>query len=298
MPTLQSWIQLAVYLAVLLLLAWPLGKWLAAVADGRLPRWLGPIVRVENAIYRLAGVDAGREHVVAALCGRHGRLQRRSACSSSTRLQRLQGVAAAQSAGAWPAVSPDSSFNTAVSFVTNTNWQGYGGESTMSYLTQMLAPGGAELLLRRDRHRRRLGADPRLRRAHVADGSATSGSTSTRSTLYVLLPISLVFALVLVSQGVIQNFDAYKDATTLEVNAYQQPKNGPDGQPLKDAKGEPVMEDVKAPTQSIADGPDRLAGGDQDARHQRRRLLQRQLGASVREPDAALQLRSRCCRSS
>jgi potassium-transporting ATPase potassium-binding subunit len=77
----------------------------------------------------------------------------------------------------------------------------------------------------------------------------------TRLTVWLLVPISLVYAVFLVSQGVIQNFDAYQDVTTLEVNAYQQPKNGPDGQPLKDAKGNPVMEDLKTPTQTIAMGP-------------------------------------------
>jgi K+-transporting ATPase ATPase A chain len=77
----------------------------------------------------------------------------------------------------------------------------------------------------------------------------------TRLTAWLLLPLSLVFAVFLVGQGVIQNFDAYKDVTTLEVNAYQQPKNGADGQPLKDAKGNPVMEDMKTATQSLAMGP-------------------------------------------
>jgi len=94
-------------------------------------------------------------------------------------------------------------------------------------------------------------------------GFAARSSTSignfwvdlTRVTLYVLLPISFVFALFLVGQGVVQNFDAPREVATLEVNVYQQPKNGPDGQPLKDAKGQSVMEDVKTATQSIAMGP-------------------------------------------
>ena len=77
----------------------------------------------------------------------------------------------------------------------------------------------------------------------------------TRITAWLLVPLSLVFAVFLVGQGVIQNFDAYKDVTTLEVNAYQQPKSGPDGQPLKDAKGNPVMEDLKTATQTLAMGP-------------------------------------------
>jgi len=252
MPTLQSWIQLAVYLVVLLLLAWPLGKWLAAVADGRLPGWLGPIARLENAIYRLAGVDPAestswKRYAVAAVAFNV------LGVVVVYALQRLQGVLPLNPQ-AMAAVSADSSFNTAISFVTNTNWQGYGGESTMSYLTQMLALAVQNFFSAATA----IAVVWALIRGFVARSSGTVGNfwvDATRSTLYVLLPISLVFAVFLVSQGGIQNFDAYKDATTLEVNAYQQPKNGADGQPLKDAKGEPVMEDVKAATQSIAMGP-------------------------------------------
>jgi K+-transporting ATPase ATPase A chain len=252
MPTLQSWIQLAVYLVVLLLLAWPLGKWLAAVADGRLPRWLTPIARLENAMYRLAGVDPAestswRRYAVAVV------VFNLLGVVVVYALQRLQGVLPLNPQ-AMAAVSPDSSFNTAISFATNTNWQGYGGESTMSYLTQMLALTVQNFFSAATA----IAVVWALIRGFVARSSGTVGNfwvDVTRSTLYVLLPISLVYAVFLVSQGSIQNFDAYKDATTLEVNAYQQPKNGPDGQPLKDAKGEPVMEDVKAATQSIAMGP-------------------------------------------
>jgi K+-transporting ATPase ATPase A chain len=252
MPTLQSWLQLVVYLVVLLLLAWPLGKWLAAVADGRLPRWLTPIARLENAMYRLAGVDAAestswKRYAIAVVAFNL------LGVVVVYALQRLQGVLPLNPQ-AMAAVSPDSSFNTAISFATNTNWQGYGGESTMSYLTQMLALTVQNFFSAATA----IGVVWALIRGFVARSSGTVGNfwvDVTRSTLYVLLPISLVYAVFLVSQGSIQNFDAYKDATTLEVNAYQQPKNGPDGQPLKDAKGEPVMEDVKAPTQSIAMGP-------------------------------------------
>ncbi|HWK84480.1 MAG TPA: potassium-transporting ATPase subunit KdpA, partial [Caldimonas sp.] len=248
----QSWIQLAVYLVVLLLLAWPLGKWIAAVADGRLPKWLAPVVRLENAMYRLAGVDPAestswKRYAVAAVAFNV------LGVVVVYALQRLQGVLPLNPQ-AMAAVSPDSSFNTAVSFVTNTNWQGYGGESTMSYLTQMLALAVQNFFSAATA----VAVVWALIRGFVARSTGTVGNfwvDATRSTLYVLLPISIVFAVFLVSQGSIQNFDAYRDATTLEVNAYQQPKNGPDGQPLKDAKGNPVMEDVKAPTQSIAMGP-------------------------------------------
>jgi K+-transporting ATPase ATPase A chain len=252
MPTLQSWIQLAVYLVVLLLLAWPLGKWIAAVADGRLPRWLGPIVRLENAIYRIAGVDPAestswQRYAVATVAFNV------LGVVVVYALQRLQG-ALPLNPQAMAGVSPDSSFNTAISFVTNTNWQGYGGESTMSYLTQMLALAVQNFFSAATA----IAVVWALIRGFVARSSGTVGNfwvDATRSTVYVLLPITLVYAVFLVSQGSIQNFDAYKDATTLEVNAYQQPKKGPGDQPLKDAKGEPVMEDVKAPTQAIAMGP-------------------------------------------
>jgi K+-transporting ATPase ATPase A chain len=248
----QASLQLVVFLALLLLLAWPLGTWLAAVAEGRLPRALSPFVRIEALLYRLAGVDstAGmgwRRYAMALLAF--------NVLGAFTvyALQRLQGVLPLNPQ-ALAAVSPDSSFNTALSFVTNTNWQGYGGETTMSYLTQMLAltvqnffsaaTGICVVWV--------------LIRGFASRSAASIGNfwvDMTRSTLYVLLPLSVVFAVFLVGQGVIQNFDAYKDVQTLEVNAYQAPKNGPDGQPLKDAKGQPVMEDLKAPTQSIAMGP-------------------------------------------
>src|SRR5450755_199073 len=252
MPTLQSWIQLAVYLVVLLLLAWPLGKWLAAVADGRLPGWLGPIARLESVIYKICGIRRDEEM----------NWKRYSLAMLVFNVVGLLAVYALQRLQQWlplnpqhfGAVSADSSFNTAISFVTNTNWQGYGGESTMSYLTQMLALAVQNFFSAATA----VAVVWALIRGFVARSSGTVGNfwvDATRSTLYVLLPISLVFAVFLVSQGGIQNFDAYKDATTLEVNAYQQPKNGADGQPLKDAKGEPVMEDVKAATQSIAMGP-------------------------------------------
>ncbi|MEO8279386.1 MAG: potassium-transporting ATPase subunit KdpA [Ideonella sp.] len=248
----QAWIQLVAYLVVLLLLSWPLGKWLVAVADGLLPRWMAPFQAIERGLYRLAGVDATagmgwRQYAIALVVFNF------LGVLAVYALQRLQGVLPLNPQG-MAAVTADSSFNTAVSFVTNTNWQGYGGEATMSYLTQMLALAvqnffsaatGIVVVIA-------------LIRGFVAKSSASIGNfwvDITRVTGYVLLPLSLVFAVFLVSQGVIQNFSPYKDITTLEVNAYQQPKNGPDGQPLKDAKGNPVMEDLKAEKQALAMGP-------------------------------------------
>lgn len=238
----QAWILLAAFFGVLSLLAWPLGKWLVAVADGRLPRWMAPFEACERVLYRLAGVDASagmgwRQYAIALVVFNFLGL---IAVYALQRLQRLQGVLPLNPAG-MAGVSADSSFNTAISFVSNTNWQGYGGEATMSYLTQMLALAvqnffsaatGIVVVIA-------------LVRGFVARSSASIGNfwvDITRVTGYVLLPLSLVFAVFLVSQGVIQNFSPYKDVTTLEVNAYQQPKSGPDGQPLKDATGNPVME--------------------------------------------------------
>ena len=248
----QAWIQLIAFLVILLALAWPMGTWLTAVAEGRLPRWLSPLRRVENSLYRVAGVDAeagmGWKHYALCLVAFN-----MLGVVVVYALQRLQGVLPLNPQG-MPTVSPDSSFNTAFSFVTNTNWQGYGGEATMSYLTQMLAltvqnffsaASGIVVVIA-------------LIRGFVARSTGVIGNVwadLTRVTLYVLLPLSLVFAVFLVSQGVIQNFDPYKDVTTLEVNAYQNPRNGPDGQPLKDDKGNPVTEDAKTPTQQIAMGP-------------------------------------------
>ena len=122
---------------MLLVAAWPLGIWLAAVAEGRLPRWLAPVVWLERALYRLAGVDpeesTGWKRYAVALVAFNV-----IGVVAVYALQRLQGVLPLNPQG-MAGVEAGSSFNTAVSFVTNTNWQGYGGESTMSYLTQMLA---------------------------------------------------------------------------------------------------------------------------------------------------------------
>jgi K+-transporting ATPase ATPase A chain len=142
-------------------------------------------------------------------------------------LQRLQFNLPLNPAG-MAAVSPDSSFNTAVSFVTNTNWQGYSGESTMSYLTQMLGLAVQNFLSAATG----IAVVFALFRGFAARSTAVIGNfwvDMTRITVWLLLPISLVFAVFLVGQGVIQNFDAYKDVTTLEVTKFQTPKVGDKG---------------------------------------------------------------------
>ena len=244
-----AWANLALYLAVTLLLAWPLARWITALAKGQMPGW---IAAIERPIFRLAGVkpEAGmgwKQYAIALLIFNF------IGVIAVYALQRLQGVLPLNPQG-MGAVTPDSAFNTAISFVANTNWQGYGGESTMSYLTQMLAltvqnflsaATGIAVVFALIR-----GFASRLS-GHVGNFWADM----TRCTLWLLLPLSLVFAVIFVQQGVIQNFDGYRTVQTVEAQDYQTPKLGADGQPLKDAKGEPVMENQHTQEQSLAMGP-------------------------------------------
>ena len=240
---------LALFLGLLLVAAWPLGIWLARLSSGQVPRWM---MRVEYPLYRLAGTSTDQSmnwsHYALALLAFNA-----LGVFVVYALQRLQ-VWLPLNPASVGAVSPDSAFNTAVSFVTNTNWQGYAGESTMSYLTQMLALAVQNFFSAATG----IAVAFALIRGFAARSTGVIGNfwvDITRITTWLLLPLSLVFALVLVGQGVIQNFDAYKDVTTLEANSYQQPKNGTDGQPLKDDKGAPVMQDMKSATQTLAMGP-------------------------------------------
>jgi K+-transporting ATPase ATPase A chain len=244
-----SWGLLALYLGLLLVAAWPLGIWLARISSGKLPVWME---RVEVPLYRLAGTSAEKsmnwsQYALALLAFNV------LGVFVVYALQRLQIWLPLNPAG-MANVSPDSAFNTAVSFVTNTNWQGYTGEATMSYLTQMLALAVQNFFSAATG----IAVAFALIRGFAARSTGVIGNfwvDVTRITAWLLVPLSLVFAVVLVGQGVIQNFDAYKDVTTLEVTSYQQPKNGADGQPLKDAKGAPVMEDLKTDKQTLAMGP-------------------------------------------
>jgi potassium-transporting ATPase potassium-binding subunit len=250
--SIQAWIQLVVFLGVLFLLAWPLGRGLNAVADGNLPAWMSPFKKLEAGFYRLAGVDPAvsmgwKQYALALL------VFNLLGVVVLYALQRLQG-GLPLNPQAMTGVSPDSSFNTAISFVTNTNWQGYSGETTMSYLTQMLALAVQNFLSAATG----IVVVIALIRGFVARSSAVIGNfwvDVTRMTAYVLVPLSLVFAVILVSQGVIQNFDAYQEVSTLESTRYQQPKLGPDGLPLKDAQGAPVIENLETDKQIIAMGP-------------------------------------------
>ncbi|HRH87896.1 MAG TPA: potassium-transporting ATPase subunit KdpA [Rubrivivax sp.] len=243
-----AWIQLAAFLAMLLLLAWPLARAIEAVLDGR----FGWGRRIEAPLYRLAGVDPEREQGWLAYAT--GLLVFNGlGVLAVYALQRLQPVLPLNPQG-MGAVSPDSAFNTAVSFVTNTNWQGYGGEATMSYLTQMLALTVQNFLSAATG----IAVVVALMRGFVRHSARAIGNVwvdLARLTLWVLLPLSFVVALLLAGQGVIQNLKPYQDVRTVEAVTWQQPKLGADGQPVKDDQGQPVLEDQSSQTQALAMGP-------------------------------------------
>lgn len=245
----SAWGLLALFLGVLLVAAWPLGIWIARLSSGRLPGWM---LRVEAPLFRLAGTSADQSmkwsHYALALLAFNA-----LGALAVYALQRLQVMLPLNPAG-MAAVTPDSAFNTAISFVTNTNWQGYGGETTMSYLTQMLALAVQNFLSAATG----IAVVFALFRGFAARSTSVIGNfwvDVTRITAWLLLPLSLVFAVFLVGQGVIQNFDGYKEVTTLETTSYHVPKNAPDSQALKDDKGQPVMDDVKTDKQTLAMGP-------------------------------------------
>jgi K+-transporting ATPase ATPase A chain len=215
--TVNGWMQVLLFAAMILALTKPLGIYMFRVFEGDrqpLPRLFGPI---EGLLYKLCGVDPKEQHdwkqyALAMLTF--------SAVSLLVTygIQRLQHVLPLNPQNFGP-VAPDLAFNTAVSFTTNTNWQAYGGESTMSYFTQMaglawhnfisaaVGIGIALALARGITYRLQAGAARTLGNFWV---------DLVRATIYLLLPISIPIALLLVSQGVIQNFSPYIEVTTLE----------------------------------------------------------------------------------
>lgn len=216
----QSLLQIGLYLGPLLLLVNPLGSYMARIyldEPAGLNRWVG---RIERGLYRLSGVDPNREmnwrqYAMAML------LFNLLGVAAVFGLQRMQDILPLNPQGL-PAVGVDSALNTAISFATNTNWQGYGGETTMSYLTQILgltvqnflsAAGGMAVLVA-------------LIRGFARHNAETIGNfwvDMTRSVLYILLPLSLIFAVTLAGQGVVQSFAPYQTATTVEAQSVANP---------------------------------------------------------------------------
>lgn len=246
--TTHGWILLLVFIALLLLLAKPLGAYITQAMEGRI-RCLG---RLETGVFKLCGIAPEREmgwlaYALAIL------VFNGLGVVLVYGLQRLQVWLPFNPQGLGN-VSPDSAFNTAVSFVTNTNWQGYGGESTMGYLVQMLgltvqnflsAATGIVVVIALIRGLAR----------HSCQTVGNAWVDLTRATLYVLLPLSVIFTVLLASQGVIQNLNGYVDAETIEVTHFDNPRLGPDGVPLKDGAGNPVTEPMVTRTQTLAMGP-------------------------------------------
>ena len=250
--TANDFIQIGVYLVVLLLLVKPMGSYMTHVfADqpNRITRLGGG---VERFIYRICGVKADedmgwKQYAIAMLifnvCG-------------------MVMIYVLQRAQQWlplnpehfPAVSPDSSINTAISFITNTNWQAYSGESTMSYLTQMMglavqnfmsAACGIAVAI----------AVVRGFARKTTKGIGNFWVDLTRTTLYILMPLSFLLAMLLVSQGVIQNFKSYVDVPVVQTSTYAQPVTDAAGNPVKDASGNPETKPAQLTTQTLPMGP-------------------------------------------
>ena len=234
-------VLLAAYVAVVLALAVPMGRWLAAVAEGRLAR----LQRLDSALLRACGTrpdqeQGWRDYAVALLAFNV------IGVIAVYALQRLQGVLPLNPQGLG-AIAPDSAFNTAISFATNTNWQGYSGELAMGYGVQMLGLAVQNFLSAATG----MAVAFALIRGFARHGAATIGNfwvDVTRITLYVLLPLSLAFAVVLSSQGVLQNFKPYTEVMLLDPVTYS--AAGPAG-----AGGQPTQVARTATTQTLPMGP-------------------------------------------
>ncbi len=248
----ESWGLLALFLGVTLLCVKPLGLYMAKVAEGA-PIWpLRVGGALERLIYRLCGTDPAEEtgwmrYAIALL------VFNALGAALVYALQRLQYFLPLnpQHLGAPP---PDSAFNTAISFITNTDWQSYTPETTMSYLAQMAGLAVQNFLSAATGIVVAIALIRGLAR-HTAKAIGNFWADITRVTLYVLLPMAFVFALALVSQGVIQNFSAYKSVTMLESLTYQRPSTHVAGHSALDKAGRPLMRMVTTRTQTLPMGP-------------------------------------------
>jgi potassium-transporting ATPase potassium-binding subunit len=249
----KGWIELVFYIVVLLLITKPLGIYLFHVLDPKGKTFLDPVLKpLERLTYRLCRVNPEKEqgwilYTISLL------LFSLVTTILTYLILRFQNFLPLNPQNQAP-VSDALAFNTAFSFVTNTNWQNYGGESTMSYLSQMLALAShnffsaaigiavAAVLVRG------------LTR-HTANTIGNFWVDLTRIVYYLLLPICILYALFLVWQGIPQNFKPYDTAKVVEVQTVQVPKKDNAGNPVKDEKGNPVMVDQKVDSQPIIAGP-------------------------------------------
>ena len=248
-----GWIQLALYVLILLLLTKPVGLYLVRVLDGEGKTFLDLFLKpVEKLFYRMLGLDPKKEQdwkqytVSMLLFSLVGLL-------FTYAILRLQHLLPLNPQGLGP-VSPDLAFNTAASFTTNTNWQNYAGESTLSYFSQMVGLVFHNFVSAATG----IAIAAALVRGIVRNTAKTTGNfwaDLVRINLYLLLPICLIYAVFLVSQGMIQNFKPYEKARLIEPATVQVVKKDATGQEIRDVQGNPVMEEQKVEIQTIPQGP-------------------------------------------
>ncbi len=278
MPS-SGWIQLIVFSILLLALTKPMGLYLIRVLDANGRTCLDPALKpVERLIYRLSGLDPTREqdwlrYAVSVL------IFSLVSMLFTYVVLRLQGVLPLNPQGL-PGVAPDLAFNTAASFTTNTNWQNYGGESTLSYFSQMVALASHNFFSAAAG----IAIAAALVRGIARDKAATLGNfwtDLTRICLYLLLPLCLVYSLFLVSQGMIQNFTALSNRESprsLYRHGAEKGRRRPGDQGPPGETGDAGRQSRNPEPPPGARG---LPGGHQDAGHQRRRLFQRQCRPSL-----------------
>src|SRR5262249_61588510 len=216
--------------------------------------FLSPVLRpVERLLYAAAGIDERQEqhwltYTVAMLLFHVGGFL------ILYFLLRLQGVLPWFNPAGMGAVAPDLSFNTAVSFITNTNWQNYGGESTLSYFSQMVGLAFHNFVSAATG----IAIAAALVRSIARHSATTLGNfwvDLVRVTYYLLLPICLLFAVFLVSQGMIQNFRPYTEATLVEPMKVQLEKKNDKGETTKGPDGKAITEEQTVREQTIVQGP-------------------------------------------
>jgi K+-transporting ATPase ATPase A chain len=245
-------VQIALYVGVLLLLAKPLGVYMARVYEGQLSgldRVLGP---VERLFYRICGIVPDEEMDWKQYAGAV-LIFSAAGFFLLYSLQRLQGLLPLNPKKL-PAVPADLAFNTAVSFITNTNWQSYSGETTMSYLTQM-AGLGVQNFVSAAAGMAVLVALVRGIKRHSSGTIGNFWVDLTRSTLYILLPLSLLWSLLLISQGVVQTFSEYRSVSLIQPVSYDAPQCEPRVNAIKGANGDPATWPMQVKEQVIPLGP-------------------------------------------
>jgi K+-transporting ATPase ATPase A chain len=250
-----GWLELAIYLIVLLSITKPLGIYLVQVLDTHGKTFLDPLVKpVEKLSYRLFGVDPDKEqswlqYTIALL------IFTAVTVLFTYGILRLQGfLPLNQDPKTFQAVTDHIAFNTAISFSTNTNWQSYSGESTMSYFSQMVGLALHNFMSAAVG----IAVAAAVVRGIVRHTAKTIGNfwvDLVRITYYLLLPICFFYAMFLVWQGVPQNFKPYQTAKVVEAQKVQVQKKDANGNPVNDAKGNPVMEEQTVDSQTVTEGP-------------------------------------------